>query len=53
LQQHGADKQADLRRKVADSFDKAERIQGKIVMREVEANNHKKTCERLSNVFKN
>ena len=47
LQQHGAAKQADLRRKVADAFDKAERIQGKITMRQVEADNHKKTCEQL------
>jgi DNA repair exonuclease SbcCD ATPase subunit/DNA repair exonuclease SbcCD nuclease subunit len=47
LQQHGADKQADLRRKVADAFDKTERIQGKIVLRQSEADSHKQTCSQL------
>jgi DNA repair exonuclease SbcCD ATPase subunit len=44
LQHHGADKQADLRSKVASASDKVERIQGKIEMRQVEADGHKNTC---------
>ena len=47
LQQHGADKQADLRRKTVDAFDKVERVQGKLAMRQVEVDNHKQTCEQL------
>jgi DNA repair exonuclease SbcCD ATPase subunit len=44
LQHHGADKQADLRSKVASASDKVERIQGKIEMRQVDADGHKNTC---------
>ena len=49
LQQHGADKQANLRRNVAEAVSKTERIQGKIVMRQVELDGHKSTCSNLQN----
>jgi DNA repair exonuclease SbcCD ATPase subunit len=45
LQQHGADKQADLRRKTAEASDKVEKIQGKIVTQQKEADGHKVTAE--------
>jgi len=44
LQRHGAEKQAELRSKVASASDKAERIQGKIGIRQVELDVHKNTC---------
>jgi DNA repair exonuclease SbcCD ATPase subunit/predicted phosphodiesterase len=47
LQQHGADKQADLHRKIASASDKAERIEGKIGMRQVEADNNNQSCKTL------
>jgi DNA repair exonuclease SbcCD ATPase subunit/predicted phosphodiesterase len=47
LQQHGADKQADLRRKIASASDKAERIEGKIAMRQVEADYNNQSCKTL------
>jgi len=47
LQQHGADKQADLRRKVAEASNKSERLQGKITMRQVELDSHNNTCDSL------
>jgi DNA repair exonuclease SbcCD ATPase subunit/predicted phosphodiesterase len=47
LQQHGADKQADLRRKVAEAANKSERLQGKITMHQVELGGHEDTCKRL------
>lgn len=49
LQQHGADKQANLRRNVAEAVSKTERIQGKIGMRQVELDGHKSTCSNLQN----
>lgn len=47
LQQHGADKQTDLRRKIAQASDKSERIQGKIDMLQVELEAHNNTCNTL------
>lgn len=47
LQQNGADKQANLRRKVAEASSKSERIQSKIGMRQVELDGHKATCSNL------
>jgi len=49
LQQHGVDKQADLRQKITTSLAKQERIQNKIVMRQVELDGHKNTCVNLRN----
>ena len=47
LQRHGADKQADLRRKVAEAANKSERLQGKITMRQVELDGHNSSCNNL------
>ena len=47
LQRHGAAKQADLRRKVAEATSKSERLQGKIGMRQVELDGHEESCKRL------
>lgn len=47
LQSHGADKQSDLRRKIKEAFNKCERLQGKITMRQVELDGHNSTCDNL------
>jgi DNA repair exonuclease SbcCD ATPase subunit/DNA repair exonuclease SbcCD nuclease subunit len=47
LQRHGADKQADLRRKVAEASNKCERIQGKLANRQVELDGHNDSCNNL------
>lgn len=49
LIQNGAEKQAELRRKIAETLSKSGRIQGKIGMRQVELNNHQTTCNDLHN----
>lgn len=53
LQQHGADNQAVLRRKAADSLSKAERIHGKIVMRQIDLDGHKDTIQRMRDCIQN
>ena len=47
LLQHGADKQADLRRRSAEAYTKTDRIQGKIAMRGVELDGHEQVCAQL------
>lgn len=51
LQQHGADKQADLRRKVAQASDKSKRLEDKIGMRNAEMQGHKDGCDKLNNTI--